>query len=58
MPVQNSNSKISARPDLANNLVQILIPTKLNGLLCQKKRNLHFSYALNDGLPGKLKISL
>ena len=27
MPVQNSNSKISARPDLAINLLQILIPT-------------------------------
>ena len=36
MPVQNSNSKISARPDLATQLLQILIPTTFDNLLCQK----------------------
>ena len=36
MPVQNSNSKSSARPDLATNLLQILIPGICNSLLCQK----------------------
>ena len=37
MPVQNSNFKISARPDLAAYLLQILIPaTIINSLVCQK----------------------
>ena len=37
MPVQNSNFKISARPDLDTNLLQILIPTStINSLVCQK----------------------
>ena len=36
MPVQNSNLKISARPDLATNLLQILIPATFNSPLCQK----------------------
>ena len=36
MPVQNSNLKISARPDLATNLLQILIPATINSLVCQK----------------------
>ena len=36
MPVQNSNFKISARPDLATNLLQILIPATINSLVCQK----------------------
>ena len=36
MPVQNSNSKIAACPDLATYQLQILIPTTLNSLLCQK----------------------
>ena len=36
MPVQKSNSKISARPDLATYLLQILIPTTFNSLLCQQ----------------------
>ena len=36
LPVQNSNFKISACPDLPTNLLQILIPTTFNGLLCQK----------------------
>ena len=36
MPVQNSNFKISARPDLATNLIQILIAATFNSLVCQK----------------------
>ena len=36
MPVQNSNFKISARPDLATYLLQILIPATINSLVCQK----------------------
>ena len=36
MPVQKSNFKISARPDLATNLLQILIPATINSLVCQK----------------------
>ena len=34
MPVQNSNFKISTRPDLATNLFQILIPDTINSLVC------------------------
>ena len=36
MPVQNSKFKISARPDLATNLLQILIPATINSLVCQR----------------------
>ena len=36
MPVQNSDFKISARPDLATYLLQILIPATFNSLVCQK----------------------
>ena len=36
MPVQNTNFKISARPDLATYLLQILIPATFNSLVCQK----------------------
>ena len=36
MPVQSSNSNVSAHPNLATKLLQILIPTTVNGLLCQK----------------------
>ena len=36
MPVQKSNFKISARPDLATYLLQILIPATFNSLECQK----------------------
>ena len=36
MPVQNSNFKNSACPDLATNLLQILIPATSNSLVCQK----------------------
>ena len=48
MLVQNSNSKTPARPDLANNLLQILILTTFNNLFCVKKGNLHFSHVLED----------
>ena len=30
MPVQNRNSKISTRPDLSSQLLQILIPTRFD----------------------------
>ena len=45
MPVQNSNFKISARPDLATNLLQILIPATFNSLVYQKGQ-----FTLEDGL--------
>ena len=51
MPVQNSNSKISARPDIATQLLQIIILITFDSLLCQKS-NLHFSLVL-EGLLGK-----
>ena len=38
MPGQNRNSKISARPDLAINLLQILLTKTCNSLLCQKRQ--------------------
>ena len=41
MPVQNSNSKISAHPDLASQLLQILLSTTLNNLLCQEGQFKH-----------------
>ena len=53
MPVQNSNFKISACPDLATNLLQILIPATFNSLLCPKRwfvRNIFGTY------PPKVKI--
>ena len=55
MPVQNSNFKISARPDLATDLFQILIPTTMNCLVCQKG-NIHFNYVVEDGLLGKYLV--
>ena len=36
MPVQNNSFKISARPDLATYLLQILIPATIDSLVCQK----------------------
>ena len=36
IPVQNSNFKISARPDLATYLLQILIPATIKSLVCHK----------------------
>ena len=38
MPVQNTNVKISARPDLAAKLLQILIQATFNSLVCQKRQ--------------------
>ena len=55
MPAQNSNSKISAHPDLATQLIQILIPTTLI-VYCIEKGNLHFSHLLEDGLLAKSQI--
>ena len=36
MPVPNSNFKISVSPDLATSLLQILIPARVNSLVCQR----------------------
>ena len=36
MPVQISDFKISAHPDLATTLLQILIPATFNSLVCHK----------------------
>ena len=36
MPVQYSNFKNFARPDLATYVLQILIPATFNSLVCQK----------------------
>ena len=47
----NINFKISARPDLATYILQILIPTT-SKTYCVKKGILHFSYVLEDGLLG------
>ena len=55
MPVQNSYFKISARPDLATYLLQILIPATINSLVCQKGQ-FNFSYVLKDGLLGKYLV--
>ena len=52
MPVQNSNSKMSALPELAPNLLQILIPTTFYSLFDQKD-NLQFSHVLEEDLLGK-----
>ena len=41
IPVRKSNLIFSARPDLAIQLRQILIPTSFDSLLCNKKGNLH-----------------
>ena len=37
MPVQNSNFKITARPNSTTNLLQILIPITFYSLSCQKE---------------------
>ena len=55
MPVQNSNSKISARPDLAMNLLQSLYQLHLTAY-CVKTGSLHFSYILKNGLLGKYLV--
>ena len=36
MPVQKSKSKVFGRPDLDANLIQFLILTTFNSILCQK----------------------
>ena len=57
MPVQKSNLKIFARPDLDTYLLQILIPAiTVNSFKCVKKGNLHFNYDLEDGLLGKYLV--
>ena len=38
MPVQNTNHKISARKDLAAQLLHIITPTIFDSLLCQKRQ--------------------
>ena len=38
MPVQNCNTKISVHPDLATNLLPILIPTTFKRLLFQSRQ--------------------
>ena len=48
MPVQNSDSQISTHPNLATNLLYILIPTSSNSLLCQNSL-VHFNFVLEDG---------
>ena len=53
MPVQNSNFKISARPDLATDLLQIHIPATINSLVCQKGQ---FTLVLEDGLLGQYLV--
>ena len=47
---------VLARPDIATNLLQTLIPATINSLKCVKKGNLHFSYVLEDGLLGKYLV--
>ena len=57
MPVQSSNTKICARPDSANNLLQILIIYQLHLIVyCVKKGTLHFIYVLEDDLLGKHSV--
>ena len=48
MPVQNRNFKISARPGLATDLLQFLIPTTFDSLLCQKEQFI-LIHVLKDG---------
>ena len=60
MPVWNTNHTISARPNLAIQLVlQILmyqvLPTTFNSILC-KKGNSHFIQVLGDGVKGKYLV--
>ena len=53
MPVLNTNFKISARPDLNTNLLQI--PTTFEAY-CVKKGNLLFCFVIEDGLFGKYLV--
>ena len=50
MPVQNSNSKISAHPDLGCQLLQSLNPTRVNSRYCVKKGNFYFKQVLEGSL--------
>ena len=43
MPIQNSDFKISARPDLATNLPQILITATINSLVHMSKMAIYTS---------------
>ena len=52
MPVQNSNSKISALAELATYLPQILIPSTFYGLLGHKGIQ-YFNHVLEEDLFGK-----
>ena len=68
-PVQNSNSNISANPDLATQLLQMLLRTRFNRLSCQRRQfTLHscprrwfvwkwFSYHPQKGKIENLKTS-
>ena len=50
MPVQNSNFKTCACPDLASQLL-LLSPYQLHLIACcVKKGNLHISHVIEDGL--------
>ena len=55
MPVLNNSSKFYAHPDLATNLLQILIPVILNSLLCQKGQ-FTLQPTLEDGLLEKYLV--
>ena len=39
MPVRNTNSKVSAHPNLAAQLLQTFIPTRFNSILCQIRQS-------------------
>ena len=54
-PVQNSNPKISARPDLASYIFYILITTTSNSILCQK---VHFTLQLCPRTPKKSTLKI
>ena len=56
MPVQNSNFKNSARPDLDTYLLQILIPATFNSLVCQKGQFTP-QLVLEDGLLGNYLVT-
>ena len=56
MPVQNSNSKISAHPDSAIYLPQILLFINTFNRPLHQKCTLHFSYVLEDALLEKYLV--
>ena len=53
---KKSNSKMSAHPDLAANLLQILIPTTFSSPLCQKGQFTVQLHVLEDGLLGNYLV--